>query len=217
MAITLPLSVGCTATDSSSTHINGKIKDGQYHDPFGRFSIKVPYKNPRTIDQIFQYQGTLTFHDEFGHFIRIDLIEPSTPEDIQNLQTANWQKTLTNQRNFMGRLYKTVVPNVALVYQEYLPNNKPPMDFYIFELPNGSSIIKQTSNNIEGERLDAWRGSLSFTKNGTIYVITSQVTRGGLYDPPSNDKQKLTQHLKNTLLQTVQTMKFYRIVKQQTK
>lgn len=200
----LSVSVVVGADDGRAKKFDGKIINGVYHHPQGWFTIKVPkLLQPGAVKQSsFESEaGTLQFSDDLGTFIRVDATKATDPRMLSLLNSPDWQAVLIQNRKFMAYLYSMGVKGVELSHQQYLTNNNERIDFFVFFLPNGSTI----ENSVTKRRLDAFRSSISFVTNNILFTISSQ--NNPILGMTTNATEALSA-MKKDLLDTKATMTF---------
>jgi len=143
------------------TNVNGKIKNGTYYEPYGRFSIKVPNMvTPGMIidGKFIESGGTIGFRDDFGALVRIDLITAIDNESKKFLVDDNWKLVFPRVRNNFLSLYKETVPNSTLIYQKDIVWNGKNADSFVVDLKKSGAI----------------RTSIGFMHKGSFYLISTQ-------------------------------------------
>jgi hypothetical protein len=186
------------------TDFNGKIENGVLHDPCGRFTIKIPpLATPGALirGQLEKEGGSVQFSDDFGKLVRIDIMTASDPQSEELMRSPDWKRIFSGNRRFMGELYQSVSPKTEVLHQEYLTSGRP-IDFYVFNLPEGSTLSDQS-----GKRLDAWRASITIIEGNSIFTLSTQHIVGLPWKEDAA-KEEVLARMQKTLLETLQTVTF---------
>ena len=186
------------------TEINGKIKDGRYYEPYGRFSVKVPQLlEPGAVTQgrFEKAGGTIEFTDDFGTLMRIDLVTALNADEKDFINNPDWKVPLQNNRDFLQRLYNQVSPS-TLVHQEYVIWKNQNADFFVFEMKEGGTLAEAYTK----KRGDALRASLSFIHNESCFTISTQHILGMWRK--DEDRTKIIKDMYKSLVETADTIEF---------
>jgi hypothetical protein len=191
------------------TDIDGKIENGVYHDPYGRFTIKVPdlvEPGARINGRSDPHAATLQFLDDLGTLIRVDVFTAVDPDEKEMMKSPDVRTLLEVNRMSIGQLYRQVCPQAELVHQEYIADGGTVLDYYAFKMPGGATLAEVPS----GKRHDALRVSVSFAEGDSLFTVTSQYVLGmwGPQDGKAEDLAKICAKMKPELLAIRQTMSF---------
>ncbi|MBN2684378.1 MAG: hypothetical protein JXR40_03795 [Pontiellaceae bacterium] len=185
--------------------IDGKIEDGIYYDPIGRFHMNVPtLVEPGAVisGQMNEMGGAVQFADDLGRLIRVDVISATTPNSLAMITNKDWQAVLGLNRESMLDLYQTVSPQASLICQEYIQVDERNVDYYVCKLPEGSTLADVETD----KRYDALRASMAFREGTSVYVLTTQHVIGLWRD--NEDETELAERMKEELMEILPTMSF---------
>ena len=113
-----------SAVSGMDIRINGKIVEGRYYEPLGRFSIEIPplVKPGAVIRGGFDERGgTIGFTDDIGTFIRVDVMTALDAKGRSVMNDPDWRVPLDKNREYFGKL---APPRVMNVLKQYAPSKK---------------------------------------------------------------------------------------------
>ena len=155
--------------------INGKITDGRYVEPHGRFTVQVPplLMPGAIIKGRFGAQGgSITFLDDLGSLTRIDMVALGRTAPESTGQDSEQRNVLDNNREYWGGVCRTATARTELIKQVYLSSETTESDFFVFKLPQGGTLAELTPRNKRPIPADALRGFLSFIRGGCLFTIS---------------------------------------------
>lgn len=186
----------------------GKIKNGRYYSPNDIFSFKAPRlaspgaiiednlkKNFGKTDPV-NSAGTISFTDDFGNFLRVDVF--GIPEDPM-IRLLDDRSLLSGIREFMMTIYRELSSDTELTHQEYFDFRDGRADYFIAHIKRGSTFT------INGSRADVSRASISFIDGDYVYVFSTQYSDMSPFGPKSLTDAEIVEKLKNDLMKTVNT------------
>jgi hypothetical protein len=121
-------------------------------------------------------------------------------ESEEIVRSSDWKRVFSGNRRFMAELYQSVSPKTEVLHQEYITSGRP-IDFYIFSLPEGSTLSDET-----GKRMDAWRASITIVEGNSIFTLSTQHILG-LWRKDAS-KEEVFADMKKTLLELLETVTF---------
>lgn len=181
------LSLLAACSTGTAVRTDGKIVDDRYVHPDGLFAVDVPalFKQGAVIED--QYQGPLgsvTFRDDFGQLIRVDLLAAESEEQLAYFaaldEAGDWQTPLDRTRDAVVGTMVAAGVQPTLVNETYVDIDQDGAlvhgKHYSLLLPGGSSMV--SVRGLSRERLDAYRFFLAFRRGDAIYTLSSQHTIG---------------------------------------
>ncbi|HLO85217.1 MAG TPA: tellurite resistance TerB family protein [Nostocaceae cyanobacterium] len=176
-----------------------------YESPMGNFKVAVPI-NTEQGGRINSQEGTVSFTDDLGTFLRIDhyLLPPEQLDEIELVGSNKYLESILLYR-YVPQAIIAHLPEATVKYAEYLPNILGGAYFVLIDMPKGSTISKQ-GNNGTGIRLDAYRGTVAFVNGEFLYIVSSQRNFFDGEIPATIETE--AEYLKNKILDFIDTIEF---------
>jgi hypothetical protein len=176
-----------------------------YESPEGNFIVPIPV-TPDAGGKIQSQEGTVGFSDDFGTLLRIDyyFIPAEIDEMESNSKQQYFQSILLDKY-----IPQSIVANLSAATVEYTEaiDNEIILGAYfaLVNMPGGSTISKQ-ENNGHPQRLDAYRGIITFQQDDFIYIVSSQRNFFEGEKPDSIETE--AEIMKANILAFIDTIKF---------
>lgn len=186
-ALLLAALAGCSSGASFQT--DGKIVDDRYVHPDGLFSVDVPalFAEGMAIrDDYAEQMGSVSFSDDLGQLIRVDLLIAETEEQRAFLRSmderGDWRTPVEGMRDStIGSLRAGGIEAILLDQEAVSVGEGRDALHFSLSMPGGSSM--EAVSGLERRRLDAYRFCLAFREGQAIYMLSSQHSIGLFGDP----------------------------------
>ncbi|MFN6569457.1 hypothetical protein A6770_02490 [Nostoc minutum NIES-26] len=176
-----------------------------YESPSGNFTVPIPV-DPQQGGKVQSQEGVVGFSDDFGTLLRIDYY-PIPLEQLDELESVAqeeyFQSILVDK--YVPQAILANVPTAQIKYTEYLEDTMMGAYFVLIDMPHGSTISQQ-ENNGTANRLDAYRGLLTFINADFLYIVSSQ--RSFLKDENPGSLEEEVEDMKERILEFVETIEF---------
>ncbi|NES99640.1 MAG: hypothetical protein F6K62_01950 [Sphaerospermopsis sp. SIO1G2] len=192
-------------TEESETIILDELGQQIYQSPLGNFVLPVPV-NPDQEGKIQSQEGTVSFSDNIGTFLRIDYY-PIPNESLEVITSQGEEAYLHSILigKYLPQAIFAHVEDAEIKYTEYLKDDDKGYYYVLVDMPKGSTISKQEINN-NAVRLDAYRGLLAFINGKFLYIFSSQRTFFD-GDIPGNILEE-ADDIKMNILEFIETIEF---------
>ena len=176
-----------------------------YESPEGNFTVLVPV-DPEKGGRINEQEGMVGFSDDFGQLLRIDYY-PLSPEEADKLESVGQENYLSAflLDNYVDEAILAHIPDSKVEHKEYLEDTLEGAYFVVVDMPQGSTISRQSNNEIF-VRLDALRGLIVLSVDDYLYVVSCQRTFFEGETPAPMEQE--VEGLKKQLLEFLDTMEF---------
>ncbi|MBV6621605.1 MAG: tellurite resistance TerB family protein [Rivularia sp. (in: Bacteria)] len=177
----------------------------EYESPIGNFTVPIPV-NPHQGGKVQSQEGTVSFSDDEGSFLRIDYysLPAKQMEQMEIIGQEEYLKsTLVNK--YVPEEIVANLPEAQVEYNEYMTDTLEGAYFVLLYMPDGSRTYK-TGNNGTATKLDAYRGLIAFINGDFLYIVSSQ--RTFLDGRTSNFMKQEAVALKQMILDFVETIDF---------
>jgi hypothetical protein len=143
-----------------------------YESPLGNFTVPVP-TDPEKGGLISSQEGSVAFSDDFGTLLRIDY-SPFTAEVGDRIQLVGQQEFFkTFLSNYVSEAILAHFPGSKILWEEYIDDLMHGAYFIAVDMPQGSTISKQTEDGSEVP-MNAYRGLVSFIAADFCYTVSAQ-------------------------------------------
>lgn len=179
--------------------------EGVYESPLGNFTVPIPV-DPQQGGKVQSQEGVVGFSDDFGTLLRIDYyaIPPEQLSELESIELEEYLQSILVDK-YVPQAILANVPNADVQYTEYLQNTLGGAYFVLVDMPKGSTISQQ-ENNGSSNRLDAYRGLISFINAEFLYIVSSQ--RSFFKDEPPGSLEEEVEEIKERILEFVETIEF---------
>ncbi len=191
--------------DEDETIVDIAFNIEEYDSPSGNFTVPVPV-DPHQGGKVQSQEGTVSFSDDEGTFIRIDYYSlPSKQMEQMEVigQEEYLKSTLINK--YVPEEIVANLPEAQIEYSEYMAKIFEGSYFVLLYMPGGSRIYK-TGNNGTATKLDAYRGLIAFINGDFLYIVSSQ--RTFMDGRTTSFMKQEAVALKQMILDFVETMEF---------
>jgi hypothetical protein len=191
--------------DEDETIVDIAFNIEEYDSPSGNFTVPVPV-DPHQGGKVQSQEGTVSFSDDEGTFIRIDYYSlPSKQMEQMEVigQEEYLKSTLVNK--YVPEEIVANLPEAQIEYSEYMAKIFEGSYFVLLYMPGGSRIYK-TGNNGTATKLDAYRGLIAFINGDFLYIVSSQ--RTFMDGRTTSFMKQEAVALKQMILDFVETMEF---------
>jgi hypothetical protein len=179
--------------------------DRVYKSPLGNFTVPIPVTSEQG-GKIQSQEGVVGFSDDFGTLLRIDYypIPPEHEEELGTLGQEEYLQSILVDRYVPQAIFANI-PNAEVTYGEYLENTLAGAYYVLVDMPQGSTISQQ-ENNGNAQRLDAYRGLMTFINTDFLYIVSNQ--RSFLNGETPTAVEEEAKNIKNKILDFVKSIQF---------
>ncbi|WP_017715710.1 hypothetical protein [Kamptonema formosum] len=143
-----------------------------YESPAGNFTVPVP-TDPEKGGSISAQDGSVAFSDDFGTLLRIDYT-PFTLKVGDRIQLVGREEFFkTFLTHYVSQAILAYFPGSQILGEEYIDDLMDGAYFIAADMPQGSTISKQTGDGSE-VRMNAYRGFVCFIAAGFVYTVSDQ-------------------------------------------
>jgi hypothetical protein len=147
-------------------------------------------------------EGSVTFSDDFGALYRID--RSPIPPESQGTERFSVVKSALMDR-YIPEAIVANLPAAKVLYEELLEDELDGAYFAMVEMPGGSTVDVGEEDG-DSERLDAYRGLLSFIVGDRLYILSTQ--RNLFADEEPDETTTEAEDLIDTLLAFADSIEF---------
>lgn len=202
LAVIALLALLAACASKTTVRTEGRVENDRYVHPEGLFSVDVPalFREGSVIDDHYRGSvGSVTFRDDFGQLIRVDVLAAATDEQrayFAAMDAADdWRTPLDGTRDAVIGTMAAAGVDATLVSETFVEIEQGTEavqgKHYTLLLPGGSSMV--SLRGLSRERLDAYRFFLALRRGDALYTLSSQHTIGLFGDAsleaPINDIQ----------------------------